>query len=126
MRELVARVRSILRRSDVTSSNESGALQTRHLISGRLEMDLDSHSAILEGKSLHLKPKEFDLLAFLVSNSGIAFTRDHLLEKVWGYDYVGETRTVDVHVRWIREKIQSDTGTSPRIITIRGIGYRLD
>ena len=126
MRELVARVRSILRRSDVTSSNESGALQTRHLISGRLEMNLDSHSAILEGKTLHLKPKEFDLLAFLVSNSGIAFTRDHLLEKVWGYDYVGETRTVDVHVRWIREKIQSDTGTSPRIITIRGIGYRLD
>ncbi len=89
-------------------------------------MDLDSHSAILDGKPLYLKPKEFDLLAFFLTNQGIAFSRDQLLEHVWGYDYMGESRTVDVHVRWLREKIQSDAGLPPRIITIRGIGYRLD
>jgi DNA-binding response OmpR family regulator len=126
MRELVARVRGILRRSDVTSSSESDSPQTRHLIAGRLEIHLDSHSATLDGNILHLRPKEFDLLAFLVSNKGIAFTRDQLLEKVWGYDYMGETRTVDVHIRWLREKLQSDTIYPPRITTIRGVGYRLD
>ena len=126
MRELIARVRGILRRSLITETQISKSNTTRHMTLGRLEIDLDSHSAGLDGETLYLKPKEFDLLAFLVANRGIAFSREQLLEHVWEYDYMGESRTVDVHVRWLREKIQSDDGLPPRIITIRGIGYRLD
>ena len=124
MRELVARVRGILRRSLTTQTQSPNT--PRQFSLGRIEIDLDSHSAVLNGKPLYLKPKEFDLLAFLVAHQGIAFSRDQLLENVWGYDYMGESRTVDVHVRWLRQKIQSDSGLPPRIITIRGIGYRLD
>ena len=124
MRELVARVRGILRRSLTTQTQSPNT--PRQFSLGRIKIDLDSHSAVLNGKPLYLKPKEFDLLAFLVAHQGIAFSRDQLLESVWGYDYMGESRTVDVHVRWLREKIQSDSGLPPRIITIRGIGYRLD
>lgn len=126
MRELIARVRGILRRSLITETQTSKSNTNRHMTLGRLEIDLDSHSAGLDGETLYLKPKEFDLLAFLVANRGIAFSREQLLEHVWGYDYMGESRTVDVHVRWLREKVQSDDGLPPRIITIRGIGYRLD
>jgi DNA-binding response OmpR family regulator len=75
---------------------------------------------------LSLTPKEYELLSFLIRNKGLVFSRDYLLEKVWGYDYFGDTRTVDVHVRWLREKIE-DTPAKPRyLITVRGAGYKLE
>jgi DNA-binding response OmpR family regulator len=126
MRELLARARGMLRRSRVASEASSGPRLRQLLKVGDLEIDLDSHVARLKGEPLNLKPREFDLLALLVANKGRAFTRDQILERVWGHDYVGESRTVDVHIRWLREKIQSYPNSPQRIITIRGVGYRLE
>ena len=125
MRELLARVRAMLRRSRMTSealSSTGGETYT----AGNLEVDLSSHTARLGAGPLDLKPREFDLLALLVANKGRAISRDQILERLWGYDYIGDTRTVDVHVRWLREKIETDPGSPKRIITIRGVGYRFE
>jgi DNA-binding response OmpR family regulator len=75
---------------------------------------------------LELTPKEFDLLTFLVKNKGFVFSRDQLLEKVWGYDFAGDTRTVDVHVRWVREKIEDNPNEPKLLVTVRGVGYKLE
>ena len=126
IRELVARVRNTLRRTRHLEGNHAGADEEQNFRIGSLEIDLNSHEARLAGQPLNLKPKEFDLLALLVSNKGRAFTRDQILEKVWGYDYIGQTRTVDVYISWLREKLQADPTTARSIVTIRGVGYRLD
>jgi two-component system OmpR family response regulator len=91
-----------------------------------LTIDFARHQAFLGGSVLHLSPKEFDLLAFLARNRGRAFTRDYLLEKVWGYDYTGDTRTVDVHIRWLRQKIEADPAHPQRLLTVRGLGYKFE
>ncbi|MGE5620589.1 MAG: response regulator [Sphingomonadaceae bacterium] len=123
LRELMARVKALLRRSEMVLS-DGERLAGKPLREGDLEVDLLSHQASRAGTPLHLKPKEFDLLAFLMRQRGQAFSRDQLLQHVWGYDYAGDTRTVDVHVRWLREKVEADP-SSPRLIeTVRGIGYR--
>ena len=126
IRELIARVRNTLRRTRHLEETQlaSGAEQNYRV--GNLEIDLNGHEARLAGQSLSLKPKEFDLLALLVANKGRAFTRDQILEKVWGYDYIGQTRTVDVYISWLRDKLQADPTTASSIVTIRGVGYRLD
>lgn len=129
LRELMARVRGMLRRS--RAGSDADALDSlpaqQHWIKvGDLEIDLLRHEATLKGKPLSLKPREFDLLSLLASHRGRAFTREQILERVWGHDFYGETRTVDVHIRWIREKIQSYPDCPQRIITIRGVGYRLE
>jgi len=126
IRELVARVRNTLRRTRYLEENRLAADAERNYRIGALEIDLNSHEARLGGQPLNLNPKEFDLLALLVSNKGRAFTRDQILEKVWGYDYIGQTRTVDVYISWLREKLQADPTTACSIVTIRGVGYRLD
>ena len=126
IRELVARVRNILRRTRHLEENQLSADQNQNYRVGSLEIDLNSHEARLAGQPLNLKPKEFDLLALLVANKGRAFTRDQILEKVWGYDYIGQTRTVDVYISWLRDKLQADPTTASSIVTIRGVGYRLD
>lgn len=123
MRELMARVKALLRRSEISRSQAADGL-ARPLREGPLELDPVSHRATLSDEPLHLKPKEFDLLAFLMGNRGRAFSREQLLQQVWGYDYVGDTRTVDVHIRWLREKVEEDP-SNPRLIeTVRGVGYR--
>ena len=122
MRELLARVKALLRR--VEALRASGQATAKLLVEGCLKVDLTSHRALLGDKLLHLKPKEFDLLVFLMRHRGRAFTRDQLLERVWGYDYVGDTRTVDVHVRWLREKVEADPSRPELIETVRGVGYR--
>ena len=91
-----------------------------------LEIDLARHRATLRGTMLELTPKEFDLLAFLARNRGFVFSREQLLEKIWGYDYPGDTRTVDVHVRWLRQKIEADPQSPRHLLTVRGIGYKLE
>ena len=126
IRELVARVRNTLRRTRYLEESQAGADEEQSYRTGSLEIDLNSHEARLAGQPLNLKPKEFDLLALLVANKGRAFTRDQILEKVWGYDYIGQTRTVDVYISWLREKLQADPTTARSIVTIRGVGYRLD
>ena len=124
MRELIARVHAMLRRAGmaVASDTDEKAL----LKVNDLEIDIARHKALLRGKPLELSPKEFDLLAFLARNKGFVFDRDLLLEKVWGYDYAGDTRTVDVHVRWLRQKIETDPQKPQCIVTVRGAGYKME
>lgn len=126
VRELVVRVRGMLRRSRASIDADATDAIHRRTKVGDLEIDLDRHEATLKGEPLSLKPKEFDLLALLASHRGRAFTREQILEQVWGRDFYGETRTVDVHIRWIREKIQSYPNCPQQIITIRGVGYRFE
>jgi DNA-binding response OmpR family regulator len=117
--ELQARIRALLRRA--------GSAQTAdELRSNDLALNLVSRRAYLEGKELVLSPKEFSLLAELMRHEGAVLSRDLLLTRVWGYDYYGDTRTVDVHVRWLREKIEQDSSRPARIVTVRGIGYRFE
>ena len=125
MRELLARVRNMLRRS-TSPSSESVADESEIISSGNLIIDLASHSIMLEGEDLAVKPREFSLIALLASNRGRAFTRDQILERLWGHDYIGDSRTVDVHIRWLREKIEPEPSKPCRIVTIRGVGYRFD
>ncbi|MBI2864588.1 MAG: response regulator transcription factor [Chloroflexi bacterium] len=127
MRELLARLKAVLRRAQMlrqeAALGQDGSA-AEPLVVGALHIDFRQHSVTLKGKQVPLKPKEFDLLAFLVAHKGQVLTREQLLERVWGYDYAGETRTVDVHVRGLREKIEANP-SEPRLIeTVRGVGYR--
>lgn len=126
MRELLARVKAQLRRvrlirDEFAEASDAGGLE--RLTYGDLTIDLGRHEASWRGEPLPLKPKEYDLLVFLARNKGIALTRDLILERVWGWDYAGGSRTVDVHVRWLREKIETDPANPERIVTVRGVGY---
>ncbi|HXG42086.1 MAG TPA: response regulator transcription factor [Dehalococcoidia bacterium] len=120
MRELLARVRALLRRAQGLQH------QGDTIVSGDLRLDLRRREAYRGDAPLPLKPKEFDLLAFFMRHRGRAFSREELLDQVWGYEYAGDTRTVDVHVRWLREKIEETPGKPTRIITVRGLGYRFE
>lgn len=125
MRELLARVRALLRRSDLTNQNRHAEVSS-YVKTGNLTLDLVRHQATINDQPMNLKPREFALLVLLVSNNGRAFSRDQILEELWSSDYIGDIRTVDVHIRWLREKIEVDPSAPKRIITIRGIGYRFE
>ena len=118
--EFLARVRAALRRHEQARSN------LKRLAAGDLEIDLIGRKVKKGEEPLKVSHKEFDLLVELVQNTGAVLSRDLLLTKVWGYDYVGGTRTVDVHIRWLREKIEADPSNPLHIQTIRGIGYRFE
>ena len=120
LRELSARIRALFRRSEQVAAPGAGP---SIVDLGRVQVDLAGHRLLRDGKSLPIKPKAFELLAFLLRNPGQAFTRDQLLEHVWGYDYAGETRTVDVHVHWLRSTLEDDTSAPKFIHTVRGVGY---
>ena len=126
MRELLARVKALLRRVRLIRAEMAGEQdlsKTEQLTFGDLVIDLDRREVLVEGEALRLKPKEFDLLVFLARHPGMALSRDLLLERVWGWDYGGGSRTVDVHVRWLREKVEADPANPERIVTVRGVGY---
>jgi two-component system OmpR family response regulator len=123
MRELLARVKAMLRRSQMLRSAEQPA-GAGPLESGDLRLSLDEHRVYRDGREVQLKPKEFDLLAFLMQRPGRVFTRAALLSQVWGYSYAGDSRTVDVHIRWLREKLEPDPAHPVLIETVRGVGYR--
>jgi DNA-binding response OmpR family regulator len=129
MRELLARVKALLRRVRLTREEmaaEDEAVGGHKLVFGDLTMDLDRCEVSRGGEPLRLKPKEYDLLVFLARNRGMVLSRDLILERVWGWDYSGGSRTVDVHVRWLREKIEPDPADPIRIVTVRGVGYRFE
>lgn len=119
--ELLARVRAILRRTDRRPANDREVLDA-----GTLKIDTGSRRVWRGGGELTLSQKEFDLLTCLVRNRGMALSRDVLLERVWGYDFLGDSRTVDVHIRWLREKVEAEPGRPVYIQTVRGVGYRFE
>ena len=120
--EFLARVRAILRRSEL----QPRPLAREVLEAGALKVDTSSRRAWRNGSELRFPQKEFDLLTCLIRNHGIALSRDLLLERVWGLDFTGDSRTVDVHIRWLREKIEPDPSRPRYIQTVRGIGYRFE
>jgi DNA-binding response OmpR family regulator len=129
-RELLARVRALLRRSEypveerpVQEIAQEVPRPNRELVVGPIRIDLAGRQVNCRGQDLELQPKQFDLLTYLVRNRGTVLTRDQLLHNVWGYDYAGDTRTVDVHVRWLREKLEEDPANPKLIQTVRGVGY---
>ncbi len=128
MRELMARVRAMLRRTEMMKKEaESGALAPAPCLkAGDLEIDTARHTVFRSGVAVELSRMEFALLEFLARNQGQVFSRDHLLEKVWGYDFAGDTRTVDVHVSWLRHKIETDPAHPEHLVTVRGVGYKFE
>jgi DNA-binding response OmpR family regulator len=140
MRELLARVKALLRRERIIRQEIAAETDDQHpdqvrpdlvrrpqsFVFGNLTIDLVRREVTLGEEVLRLKPKEFELLLFLARNQGIALSRDLILERVWGWEHDGGSRTVDVHVRWLREKIEPDPAEARRIVTVRGIGYRFE
>ena len=118
--EFLARVRAVLRRLPGRSTAQD------ELIAGNLRMDLTGRRVFQGDREHHLSHKEFDLLAELMRNQGAVLSRDLILTKVWGYEFFGDKRTVDVHIRWLREKIEDNPSDPQRIATVRGIGYRFE
>lgn len=120
--EFLARLRAILRRSEA----HPRTIGREILNAGTIKVDISSRRAWRDSQELSLAQKEFDLLTCLIRNRGIALTRDLLLERVWGAEFAGDSRTVDVHIRWLREKIERDPARPRYIQTVRGVGYRFD
>ncbi len=123
MRELLARVSAQLRRTTLLNRSEH-ATESDIVEAAGLRIDRAARQVLLQGQEIDLRPREFDLLAFLAARPGRVYSRDQLLQEVWGFDYSGDTRTVDVHVRWLRLKIEQDPSSPVRLQTVRGVGYR--
>jgi DNA-binding response OmpR family regulator len=130
MRELMARVKALLRRvrilRDEFGSSQAAPDTTGLLTFDSLVIDTNRREVRKENNPIALKPKEYELLLFLAQHRGQVLSREFVLERVWGWDYIGDSRTVDVHVRWLREKIEADPAVPQRIITVRGAGYRFE
>jgi DNA-binding response OmpR family regulator len=130
MRELLARVKAMIRRAKMPSPRSAAAEPPARaaglVVAGRLEIDIPRRRAAIDGEAVALKPKEFDLLVYFARHPGLALSRDALLREVWGYDFPMDTRTVDVHIRWLRQKLETDPANPRLIETVRGYGYRLE
>jgi DNA-binding response OmpR family regulator len=132
MRELMARVKAQLRRTELVRQELTKAPPeepdpAHDLLSfGSLVIDRTRREVTLDGAVLALKPQEYDLLQFFAEHKGQMLSREFILERVWGWDYIGDSRTVDVHVRWLRQKIEPDPADPRRIVTVRGGGYRFE
>ncbi|THJ65023.1 response regulator transcription factor [Arthrobacter echini] len=120
-RELIARIRAVLRRR-----GDSQELVPNTVQAGRIRMDVERHVVSVDGEQISLPLKEFELLELLLRNSGIVLTRDRLIERVWGSDYTGDTKTLDVHVNRLRGKIEPDPSQPRHLVTIRGLGYKYE
>ncbi len=129
MRELLARVKALLRRVRLIREEVAAEVEMEapeRMVFGDLVIDSGRREVRRGHATLHLRPKEYDLLFFLARHRGTVLSRDLILERVWGWDYAGGTRTVDVHVRWLRAKIEEDPSNPRRIVTVRGVGYRFE
>jgi two-component system response regulator RegX3 len=120
-RELIARVRAVLRRG-----GEPDELITNTVEAGPVRMDVERHTVSVDGRSVNMPLKEFDLLELLLRNAGRVLTRGQLIDRVWGSDYVGDTKTLDVHVKRLRAKIEPDPGNPKYLVTVRGLGYKFE
>jgi two-component system, OmpR family, response regulator RegX3 len=133
LRELVARIRAVMRRSPLaaeTTSAASWSAPEEGMVSaweaGDVRVDLDQRRVYVRGEEVHLRRKEFELLGLLVENAGRVLTRDVLIDRVWGTDYIGDTKTLDVHIKRLRSRIEADPSTPVLITTVRGVGYRFE
>lgn len=128
LRELVARMRAVLRRSPGHApADEAGSPDDTDIIAaGDVRVDVDRHRVFVRGQEVHLRRKEFDLLSLLIENAGRVLTRDTLIDRVWGTDYVGDTKTLDVHIKRLRSHIEPDPSAPTLITTVRGVGYRFE
>jgi len=132
MRELIARVKAMLRRVRLireevnTSENAEGKPKQEIMEFDNLKIDMTRREITVDDEVVAFKPKEYELLTFLAQHQGQVLSREFILERVWGWDFIGDSRTVDVHVRWLREKIEPDPANPRRIITVRGAGYRFE
>lgn len=122
-RELIARIRAVLRRG-LDAADDAGAPGV--LAAGRVRMDIERHTVAVDGEPITLPLKEFELLEYLLRNSGRVLTRGQLIDRVWGLDYVGDTKTLDVHVKRLRSKIEPDPASPQYLLTVRGLGYKLE
>jgi two-component system response regulator RegX3 len=122
-RELLARIKAVLRRHHA-AERVAGGTAAGVLAGGAIELDLDRHEVRVNGSVVELAPKEFQLLRVLMSNPGKAVSRDQLIEQVWGGEFMGDVKTLDVHIRWLREKVEEDPSAPEQIVTVRGVGYR--
>ncbi|UYN82679.1 MAG: response regulator transcription factor [Microcella sp.] len=120
-RELLARIRAVLRRQTDDSDIDDGVLTA-----GTVRMDVDKHQVTVEGREIAMPLKEFELLELLLRNAGRVLTRGQLIDRVWGADYFGDTKTLDVHVKRIRSKIETDPSNPQMLVTVRGLGYRFE
>jgi len=123
LRELVARMRAVLRRAPI---DKAGELTEGALAVGDVQLDPEQHLVVIRGESVSLPLKEFELLHILLANAGRVLPRETLIDRVWGSDYVGDTKTLDVHIKRLRAKIEDDPGTPQKIVTIRGLGYKYE
>ncbi|MCK6538494.1 MAG: response regulator transcription factor [Anaerolineales bacterium] len=129
MRELMARVKAQLRRTRLLQeelARQHKTTQHATLVFDNLVINLTRREVTLDGKPVQLKPKEYELLEFFAQHKGQMLSREFILERVWGWDFIGDSRTVDVHVRWLRQKIEADAAHPTRIVTVRGGGYRFE
>lgn len=123
LRELVARMRAVLRR---VPTERGGELSSSSLSVGDVALDPDQHEVVIRGETMTLPLKEFELLHLLLANAGRVLPRETLIDRVWGTDYVGDTKTLDVHIKRLRSKIEDDPSSPVRIVTIRGLGYKYE
>ena len=127
IRELIARIRALLRRSSLDRTGEIGLLDGDSEIRvGGVSLDPDEHRVTVDGAEVTLPLKEFEVLHLLLANVGRVMTRETLIDRVWGADYVGDTKTLDVHIKRLRSKVETVSGEPRRIVTIRGLGYRFE
>jgi two-component system response regulator RegX3 len=127
LRELVARMRAVLRRTELNGSGGGTSALTPGMVQvGDVSLDPEEHRVSVDGQELSLPLKEFELLHILLANAGRVLPRDTLIDRVWGSDYVGDTKTLDVHVKRLRSKVEVDPATPTRIVTIRGLGYKYE
>ena len=125
MRELVARMRAVLRRSS-DDSNNSSDLDSSAMEVGTIALDPEQHRVLVHGQEVTMPLKEFELLHILMANAGRVLPRETLIDRVWGTDYVGDTKTLDVHIKRLRSKVEDDPAVPTRIVTIRGLGYKFE
>lgn len=126
MRELTARIRAVLRRVPSDRTDRGGELSSGSVLVGDVALDPNEHNVVIRGETHKLPLKEFELLHLLLANAGRVLPRDVLIDRVWGSDYVGDTKTLDVHIKRLRTKVEDDPAEPTRIVTIRGLGYKYE
>lgn len=125
-RELIARIRAVLRRGDARHHEDEEEFEEQILEGGRVRMDVERHIVTVEDEPVNMPLKEFDLLEYLLRNAGRVLTRGQLIDRIWGADYVGDTKTLDVHVKRLRSKIEATPSRPEHLVTVRGLGYKFE